>query len=143
MLTVKCQPLGRSCCEVDILYEWLWKLVGGVRPCLALREEKATYTYILRSGFLADIPDAYARPAAWMSRGQKVSPHRRDRRRTNLSVRTSTIFGADVHDPNRVGKVYAKIVWSDFGAPYQTTGHTVVQRITVLTVLVGVTGQCR
>ena len=30
---------------------------------------------------------------------QKVSPHHRGRRKTHFLVRTSTIFGADVHDP--------------------------------------------
>ena len=46
-------------------------------------------------GFPADIPDPYAR----MPRGQKVSPHHRGRRKMHFLVRTSTIFGADVHDP--------------------------------------------
>ena len=46
-------------------------------------------------GFPADIPD----PCARMPRGQKVSPHHRGRRKTHFLVRTSTIFGADVHDP--------------------------------------------
>ena len=34
-----------------------------------------------------------------MPRGQKVSPHHRGRRKTHFLARTSTIFGADVHDP--------------------------------------------
>ena len=34
-----------------------------------------------------------------MPQCQEVSPHHRGRRKTHFLVRTSTIFGADVHDP--------------------------------------------
>ena len=57
------------------------------------QHKKKTKTFW--SGFPADIPDPYAR----MPRGQKVSPHHRGRRKTHFLVRTSTIFGTDVHDP--------------------------------------------
>ena len=53
------------------------------------------------SGFPADIPDPYAQ----MPRGRKVSPRHRGRRKTHFLVRTSTIFGADVHDPKGCRKV--------------------------------------
>ena len=65
------------------------------------------------SGFPADIPDPYAQ----MPRGQKVSPHHRGRRKTHFLVRTSTIFGADVHDPKGCRKTLCKKVCVDFLAP--------------------------
>ena len=40
--------------------------------------------------------------------GQKVSPHQRGRRKTHFLVRTSTIFGADVHDPKGSRKTLYK-----------------------------------
>ena len=45
-----------------------------------------------------------------MPRGQKVSPHHRGRRKTQIVVRTSTIFGADVHDPKGCRKTLYKKV---------------------------------
>ena len=57
-----------------------------------------------RSGFPADIPDPYARTPL----GQKVSPHRRGRRKTYFSVWTSTIFGADIRDPKGSRKILYK-----------------------------------
>ena len=52
-----------------------------------------------------------------MPRGQKVSPHRRGRRKTHFLVRTSTIFGTDVHDPKGCRKTlynkkFALIFWA-------------------------------
>ena len=66
-----------------------------------------------RSGLPADIPDPYAR----MPQGQKGSPHHRGRRKTHFLVRTSTIFGADVHDPKGCRKLCTKKVCVDFLAP--------------------------
>ena len=43
-----------------------------------------------------------------MTLGQKVSPHHRGRRNTHFLVRTSTIFGADVHDPKGFWKTLYK-----------------------------------
>ena len=43
-----------------------------------------------------------------MPRGQKVSPHHLGRRKTHFLVRTSTIFGADVHDPKGCRKTLYK-----------------------------------
>ena len=52
-----------------------------------------------------------------MPRCQKVSPHHRGRRKTDFLVRTSTIFGADVHDPKGCRKtLYKKKVCVDFSA---------------------------
>ena len=56
------------------------------------------------TGFPADIPDPYA----WTPLGQKVSPRHRRRRKTHFLVRTSTIFGADVHDPKGSRKTLYK-----------------------------------
>ena len=44
----------------------------------------------------------------WMPRGQKVSLHYRGRRKTHFLVRTSMIFGADVHDPKVCRKTLYK-----------------------------------
>ena len=64
----------------------------------------------------ADIRDPYARTPL----GQKVSPHHRGRRKTHFLVRTSTIFGADVHDPKGSRKtLYKKSSRRLFG-PYCT-----------------------
>ena len=53
-----------------------------------------------------------------MPRGQKASPHHRGRRNTHFLVRTSTIFGADVHDPKGCRKtLYKKKVCVYFLAP--------------------------
>ena len=50
--------------------------------------------------------------------GQKVSPHHRGRRKTHFVVRTSTIFGADVHDPKGFWKtLYKKSLRWFFGLP--------------------------
>ena len=46
--------------------------------------------------------------------GQKVSPHHRGRRKTYVLVRTSTIFGADVHDPKGFRKTCTDKVYVDF-----------------------------
>ena len=62
------------------------------------------------SGFPADMPDPYA----WMPWGQKVSPHHRGSRKAHFLVRTSTIFGADVHDPKVVEQLCTKKVCVDF-----------------------------
>ena len=59
---------------------------------------------LLWCGFPADIPDPYTR----MPQGQKVSPHHRGCRKTHFLVRTSTIFGADVHDPKGCRKTLYK-----------------------------------
>ena len=42
------------------------------------------------------------------SQGSKVSPHHRGRRETHFLVRTSMIFGADVHDPKGCRKTLYK-----------------------------------
>ena len=41
-----------------------------------------------------------------MPRGQKVSPHHFARRKAHFSMRTSMIFGADVHDPKGCWKTF-------------------------------------
>ena len=43
-----------------------------------------------------------------MTRGPKVSPHHRGRRKTHFLVRTSTIFSADVHDPKGSQKTLSR-----------------------------------
>ena len=53
-----------------------------------------------------------------MPRGQKVSPHHRGRRKTHFLVRTSTIFGADVHDPKGCWKTLYKKSLRWFVGPY-------------------------
>ena len=53
-----------------------------------------------------------------MPRGQKVSPHHRGRRKTHFLVRTSTIFGADVHDPKGCRKTLYKKSLRWFFVPY-------------------------
>ena len=53
-----------------------------------------------------------------MPRGQKVSPHHRGRRKTHFLVRTSTIFGADVHDPKGCWKTLYKKSLRWFFGPY-------------------------
>ena len=58
------------------------------------------------SGFPADIPD----PCAWMPRGQRVPPHYWGHRKAHFLVRTSMIFGVDVHDPKGCGKTLYKKV---------------------------------
>ena len=58
------------------------------------REEKNHINISFWSGFPPDIPDPYTR----MPRGQKVSSRHWGHRKMYLLVRTSTIFGADVHD---------------------------------------------
>ena len=65
-------------------------------------------------GFPADIPDPYTR----MPRGQKASPHHQGRRKTHFLVRTSTMFGADVHDPKGCWKTLYKIGLRWFFGPY-------------------------
>ena len=52
-----------------------------------------------------------------MPRGRKVSPHHRGRRKTHFLVRTSTIFGADVHNPKGCWKSLCNKVCVDFLAP--------------------------
>ena len=55
------------------------------------------------------------RPVPW---GQKGSPHHRGHRKTHFLVRTSMIFGADVHDPKGSRKtIYNKCLRRFFG-PY-------------------------
>ena len=53
--------------------------------------------------------------------GQKVSPHHRGRRKAHILVRTSTIFGADVHDPKGCWKTLYKKSLRWFLAPHSRT----------------------
>ena len=61
--------------------------------------------------FPADIPEPYVR----MPRRHKVFPHHQGRRKTHFSVRTSMIFGADVHDPKGHRRTSYKKVCVVFG----------------------------
>ena len=122
--------LHRSAVALNFRARWMGELEGRnwtifVDSCFffrltleiqgfGIREEKTAQTQTFWSGFPADIPDPYAR----MPRGQKVSPHHRGRRKMHSLVRTSTIFGADVHDPKGCRKTLYKKSLRWFLDPY-------------------------
>ena len=95
-----CHPLcGYPLWTLPNLFLW------GMAICHLISGKKKQHKHkLFWSGFLADIPDPYARTPL----GQKVSPHHRGRRKTHFLVRTSTIFGADVHDPKGSRKTLYK-----------------------------------
>ena len=65
-------------------------------PALEIQGRKKQHKHKL---FGPDFPQTFLTLTPRMPWGQKVSPHHRGRRKTHFLVRTSMIFGADVHDP--------------------------------------------
>ena len=69
-----------------------------------LREEKQHKHRFAGSEFPSDIPGPYA----WMPRGQTVSPHHQGCRKARFLMWTSTIFGADIHEPKGSRKTLSR-----------------------------------
>ena len=94
-----CPTLGVKFCHVS----GFLRIAGPVTPTShpLLRNDqnwgkrKQHKHKLFWSRFPADIPDPYI----WVPWGLKFSPHHRGRSKTQFLVRTSTIVGADVHDP--------------------------------------------
>ena len=99
-------------------HSWVWEGERVLRRVLRRGAKKGVFEkrpWVLSGkknsiniNFLARISCGHSWPLRPNAQGSKVSPHQGARRKTHFVVRTSTIFGADVHDPKGCWKLCTK-----------------------------------